>query len=262
MTAQASGRTMLNPWSAPASSSTAMRPWSFAAGRPRSLSMAGAGAPCSYRRPYPPSASPRQGFAGRSLNAPRRAWPSDGWCGENAPFELPKVTAVVRAIRLPCQTIGKAQKFTPVGVHLENLGLKESGFVEGQNAAVEYRSAEGQFDRFPALATSSAGARAVKQATSTLPIAFSVGDDLTDPGIVCSLNRPEGTATGVYQFTSGLEVKRLGLLRETVPQATSIAVLVNPPHSSISGASRLSYWRRVMRCQQSMNGATSSRTAV
>lgn len=185
------------------------------------------------------------------------------------------MTAVVRAIRLPCQTIGKAQKFTPVGVHLENLGLKESGFVEGQNAAVEYRSAEGQFDRFPAPAsellrrnvavlvvTSSAGARAAKQATSTLPIVFSVSDDLTDPGIVGSLNRPEGNATGVYQFTSGLEVKRLGLLRETVPQATSIAVLVNPPHSSISGASRLSHWRRVMRCQQSMNGATSSRTAV
>ncbi|MGZ6557904.1 MAG: hypothetical protein ACXVEY_13810, partial [Actinomycetota bacterium] len=84
----------------------------------------------------------------------------------------------------------KGAKFTPVGVHLENLGLKESGFAEGQNAAVEYRSTEGQFDRFPALAsellrrnvavlvvTSSAGARAAKQATSTLPIVFSVGDD-------------------------------------------------------------------------------------
>jgi hypothetical protein len=60
------------------------------------------------------------------------AWPSDGWCGGNAPFELPEVTAVVRATRLPCQNIGKTQKFTLVGVHLENLGLKESGFVEGQ----------------------------------------------------------------------------------------------------------------------------------
>ena len=154
------------------------------------------------------------------------------------------MTAVVRATRLPCQNIGKAQKFTPVGVHLENLGLKESGFVEGQNAAIEYRSAEGQFDRFPALAselvrrnvavlvvTSSAGARAAKQATSTLPIVFSVGDDPTDSGIVGSLNRPEGNTTGVYQFTSGLEAKRLGLLREMVPQATSIAVLVNPNYS-------------------------------
>jgi hypothetical protein len=244
MTVQASGRTMLNPWSAPASPSTAMRPWSFAAGRPRSLSMAGAGAPCSYRRPYPPSASPRQGFAGRSLNAPRRAWPSDGGCGGNALFELPKVTAVVRANRLPCQNIGKGQKFTPIGVHQENLGLRESGFVEGQNAAVECRSAEGQFDRFPALAsellrrnvavlvvTSSAGARAAKQATSTLPIVFSVGDDPTDSDSVGSLNRPERNATGVYQFTSGLEAKRLGLLREMVPQATSIAVLVNPNYS-------------------------------
>jgi hypothetical protein len=206
--------------------------------------MAGAGAPCSYRRPYPPSASPRQGFAGRSLNAPRRAWPSDGGCGGNALFELPKVTAVVRANRLPCQNIGKGQKFTPIGVHQENLGLRESGFVEGQNAAVECRSAEGQFDRFPALAsellrrnvavlvvTSSAGARAAKQATSTLPIVFSVGDDPTDSDSVGSLNRPERNATGVYQFTSGLEAKRLGLLREMVPQATSIAVLVNPNYS-------------------------------
>ena len=123
------------------------------------------------------------------------------------------------------------------------FGLRESGFVEGQNAAVEYRSAEGQFDRFPALASellrrnvavlvvTSSGARAVKQATSTLPIVFSVGDDLTDPGIVDSFNRPDGNATGVYQFTSGLEAKRLGLLREMVPRATSIAVLGNPNYS-------------------------------
>jgi len=153
---------------------------------------------------------------------------------------LPKVTAVVRATRLPCQNIGKTQKFTLVGVHLENLGLKESGFVEGQNTAVEYRSAEGQFDRFPALAS-----ELLRRNVAVLVVTSSAG-----------------ARAAVYQFTSRLEAKRLGLWRETVPQATSIAVLVNPPHSSISGASRLSYWRRAMRCQQSMNGATSSRPAV
>jgi putative ABC transport system substrate-binding protein len=124
-------------------------------------------------------------------------------------------------------------------------GLKELGYIEGQNVAVEYRFAEGQFDRFPALASdlvrsqvavlfvaSSAGALAAKQATRTIPIVFTVGDDPAAFGLVPSLNRPGGNLTGVYQFASGLEAKRLGLLHEMVPRATTIAVLVNPNRSS------------------------------
>src|SRR5262249_14797574 len=123
-------------------------------------------------------------------------------------------------------------------------GLKESGYVEGQNLAVEYRFAEGKFDRFAApgsdlirrqvsvlFASSVAGVRAAKDATSTIPIVFSVGEDPVASGLVPSLNRPGGNLTGVYQFATGLEAKRLGLLHAMVPQATPIPVLVNPNYS-------------------------------
>jgi ABC-type uncharacterized transport system substrate-binding protein len=125
-------------------------------------------------------------------------------------------------------------------------GLKEAGYVDGQNVAVEFRFGEGQFDRFPALAaelvrlqvavlmaTSTAGALAAKQTTSTIPIVFSVGDDPVKSGLVNSLHRPSGNMTGVYQFASGLEAKRLSLLHDLVPHVTIIAALVHP---SFSGA--------------------------
>src|SRR5262245_23128767 len=123
-------------------------------------------------------------------------------------------------------------------------GLKQSGYVEGQNVAVEYRSAEGQFDRLPALAadlvrrqvavlfaTSSDGALAAKQATATIPIVFGIGGDPVALGLVASLSRPSGNITGIYFFTQDMEAKRLGVLHEMVPQATTIAVLVNPNYS-------------------------------
>jgi putative ABC transport system substrate-binding protein len=124
-------------------------------------------------------------------------------------------------------------------------GLKELGLVEDRDVTVEYRSADGQLDRFPALAselvrrevavlfvTSSAGALAAKQATTTIPIVFSIGEDPVDLGFVNSLSRPGGNMTGIYQFTTGLEAKRFGLLHEMVPKATTIAVLVNTNFSA------------------------------
>jgi putative ABC transport system substrate-binding protein len=124
-------------------------------------------------------------------------------------------------------------------------GLKEAGFIEGLNVAVEYRYGEGQLDRFPALASDlvrrqvavlvasggPAGVLAAKQASTTIPIVFSIGSDPVEIGLVASLNRPGGNITGVYQFTAGLEAKRLGLLQEMVPKARNIAVLLNPNYA-------------------------------
>jgi ABC-type uncharacterized transport system substrate-binding protein len=119
-------------------------------------------------------------------------------------------------------------------------GLNETGFVEGQNVAVEYRYADNQHERLPALVAdllrrsvavivaNNASALAAISGITTVPIVFATGGDPVRDGLVTSLNRPGGNVTGVVFFSSVLAEKRLDLLRQLVPQATTIAVLVNP----------------------------------
>ena len=119
-------------------------------------------------------------------------------------------------------------------------GLKETGFVEGQNVALEYRYADNQGDRLPALAaelirrpvavlaTASSAALVAKAATTTVPILFTGGGDPVRQGLVTSLNRPGGNVTGVTFLAGQLGTKRLELLRQIVPKATTVGVLVIP----------------------------------
>ncbi len=131
-------------------------------------------------------------------------------------------------------------------------GLGEQDFVEGQNVTIEYRWALGQYDRLPVMAselvrrsvtvlTTTGGepsTLAAKAATSTIPIVFTTAGDPVKQGLVASYNRPGGNATGIRLLTTSAEPKRLGLLHELVPQATTIGFLLNPSYSE--SASQLS----------------------
>jgi len=124
-------------------------------------------------------------------------------------------------------------------------GLGETGYVEGRNVTLEYQWVEGRYDALPVLTADLVrrrvavivtpgfplAARAARDATSAIPIVFGIGEDPVKLGLVESLNRPGGNATGINFFSGELMTKRLGLLRELLPRATRVALLVNPADS-------------------------------
>jgi putative tryptophan/tyrosine transport system substrate-binding protein len=130
-------------------------------------------------------------------------------------------------------------------------GLEDAGYIEGQNVAIDFRWGEGQYSRLPTLAAELVAKRvdvimaggppaalAAKAATQTIPIIFTSGDDPVRLGLVGSLSRPGGNATGFNLFDNEMEPKRLGLLREVVKAATTVSVLLNPKFASFDAQSK------------------------
>jgi putative tryptophan/tyrosine transport system substrate-binding protein len=142
---------------------------------------------------------------------------------------------------------GSATGYANIMASVFRQGLNEAGFADGQNVSIEYRWAENQPDRLPTLSAdlahrqvsviaacgSPASALAAKSASTSIPIVFETASDPVQIALVSSLSRPGGNLTGVTTVNGELETKRLGLLRELVPSATSIAVLVNPTRPDV-----------------------------
>jgi putative tryptophan/tyrosine transport system substrate-binding protein len=163
---------------------------------------------------------------------------------------------VARAQQPAMPVIGVLNATSSVGYARELVafrqGLNESGYVEGRNVAIEYRSAEGQYDRLPSLAADLVRRRvsviatiggipsalAAKSATTTIPIVFELGVDPVEMGLITSLSRPDGNITGVANLNVELGPKKLELLHELIPTATIIGLLVNPANPNIEIVSK------------------------
>ena len=163
---------------------------------------------------------------------------------------------VARAQQAAMPVVGWLHSGTPTGqaeqVAALRRGLNEAGYTEGQDVAIEYRWAEDQLDRLPALAAdlarqqvsviaacgSPAVALAAKSVTSSIPIVFENGADPVQIGLVESLNHPGGNVTGITNLSDEVAAKRIGLLRELAPSAASIAILVNPKRPGVDAQAK------------------------
>jgi putative tryptophan/tyrosine transport system substrate-binding protein len=171
------------------------------------------------------------------LGGAAASWP----CGARAQQAMPVVGFLDP--RSPDTTLELLRAF--------RLGLRENGYVEGENVRIEYRWADNQLDRLSALMNELIGkrvavvvtsgvsaAQAAKAATTTLPVVFLTGDDPVKSGLVASLPRPGGNLTGISFLAAELAAKRFDLLRELLPSATRVAVLVNPTNPNVESTLR------------------------